>query len=650
MKQIFTLLFLLFVVTQAGKAQTISPSQLDEYCPMAETVFTVTIIGTQPSVSVTGGATLLQQAYDITSSGSNTTFKFKGRFSDVNQKQEFVVNYRNTSNTQVSYSFEFKKIKSFFFGTSDQTCSLISPAQSTLTFPRCTISSQTFTFTNIKYVTQFENPKTCWGTVTTYEYLLPAGWKLGSTVSNGSTWIAGSNNVTITSDATTEGQIEVRAVNACNASFAKPIQKIIGISRPNPTFTISPASMQIACTAQPTQTFTVSNAGTLSCPASYNWNLGSNNGWLLNGTDAPDNFVTSTNTVTLTQKSGTVLPSTVKVTPVLNGTSLSELSVPISWTTPSYYVLNGGNICTGSSSIYVVTNAPAGSTYYWWYVSSLPNYGVSVVSFTNQTSSATYLNKLTDGVIQLYCTVTNPCGQQTNIPFGDVRVGGYSQTSNPISGYTLAYPPCYTQGCTPQPVSGPIQTVYSGGTLLHIGQAYHNTYNNVNIYNSEVANGTWSLISGGVWSWYASSGNYLQFYTDGVSTSIRFRLTVNNSCGNQFYDFDFYPTTYQYSPWGFAKAPNNATTTYSVTPNPAKSSIIIQAPALNTTKASLNTADAQDIMEITILDNAGRALQKKQFGKGILRTNLDVSKLKPGLYLARIFNGKTFTTVKFVKE
>ena len=39
----------------------------------------------------------------------------------------------------------------------------------------------------------------CWGTITNYEYLLPSGWSIGSNVSNGNNWIAGTQNVTITS-------------------------------------------------------------------------------------------------------------------------------------------------------------------------------------------------------------------------------------------------------------------------------------------------------------------------------------------------------------------------------------------------------------------------------------------------------------------
>ena len=72
---------LLFTLTKGVQAQTISPAVTNEYCPSTDITFTVSVPGTSPTVaSWTNGPIVVQGAYNITTSGSTTTFNFKGRF------------------------------------------------------------------------------------------------------------------------------------------------------------------------------------------------------------------------------------------------------------------------------------------------------------------------------------------------------------------------------------------------------------------------------------------------------------------------------------------------------------------------------------------------------------------------------------------
>lgn len=643
MKRFLTLLALTACMIFTSSAQSVSPAATDEYCPMTDYTFTVTIPGTYSSFNVTAGApTVVANPYDITSSSGTTTFKFKANFRDVNISQEFTVGYKNAANEDKTYVIAFKKIKSLFYPNIDQTCARITPNLPFIQAPTCQISTFNLSFSNIKFVTEFESPKSCFGSVTTYEYLLPSGWKLNSTTSNGTTWLAGDNNETITSDATTgnNGSIQIRATNsACSSPLLTKGQAVsVPVYRNAPAFTISPASMEINCTVVPTQTFTVSTTGTLVCPVTYDWNLGASNGWLLNGSPAPATFTTTDNFVTLTAASGTVLPSSVKVTPVLNGTSLTEITATILRAAPNYGMLGGTtNLCSGTSPSFYIYNSPSGSTYSWGAIAKAPSYNYHVVDVTTSSASSTTISKAADGIVDLSCRVENVCGQVSTLTRQDIRVGGYANGST-ISGYTLAYPPCYTPLCTPPAVSNPISVTSPGGTLVYTGSAYNNTENNVNIYNTELSSGTWTLEQGTVFYWSSTSGNFMKFYPGGASPNyVKFRLTATTACGTVAYDFNFYPTTY--SPPFFR-----------VAPNPAKDRLTLTVGDRTTTKGLMTVTPESNIQEVTIFDREGRPVKKQRFGKGLTQTSLDVSNLKPGLYMIRIFDGKGYSTEKFVKE
>ncbi|HSV09578.1 MAG TPA: T9SS type A sorting domain-containing protein, partial [Hanamia sp.] len=61
-------------------------------------------------------------------------------------------------------------------------------------------------------------------------------------------------------------------------------------------------------------------------------------------------------------------------------------------------------------------------------------------------------------------------------------------------------------------------------------------------------------------------------------------------------------------------------------------------------------SNSQDIKEISIVDKMGAVISKQAFGKNIRMVNLNVSNLKPDIYIIRIFNGKDYTSLKFIKE
>jgi hypothetical protein len=230
----------------AKSQPVISPSTNDEYCPGVEYTFTATITKAYSSMIGEGGCFVTQ----LPTPPVATTFTFKGKFGDANQKQIFRIFHPDNTST----AFEFKKIKSLFYS---MPCALI-PNQATITAPRCQIINIPINVANAQWGTNFESPQLCFGSITTYEYQLPVNWSIGANVSTGSNWIAGSNSVTVTSDLSNgvNGVIKVRPSNNCGAGLANnqdPAQ--IPILRPAPTLSITSSTIQL-CGSQ-SGTYTV---------------------------------------------------------------------------------------------------------------------------------------------------------------------------------------------------------------------------------------------------------------------------------------------------------------------------------------------------------------------------------------------------------
>lgn len=164
----------------------------------------------------------------------------------------------------------YNKIKSLYYATS---AAQIYPSPSSVTLPRCQTGFFTVNFSNVQYSNQYESPALVYGSITSYEYLLPNGWTLGTTspiASNGSNWIAGTNSATINYDATNGvgGTILIRAKNSsCTAGAVGTQYGVISISRPEPNLTIT-GSQDYICTGS--TSFTVNN---VPSTASIQWAL-----------------------------------------------------------------------------------------------------------------------------------------------------------------------------------------------------------------------------------------------------------------------------------------------------------------------------------------------------------------------------------------
>jgi hypothetical protein len=304
MKQIFLVLSVTLIALLSN-AQVISPDRSGEYCPGVNITFTVTIAG-QSVQSVTPKAlnvppTVVQQPINISVSGGNLTFSFVGRFADYNNKQTFTVNYTNSSGQPATWDATYIKIKSLLTANS---FSQIYPTPTSITAPRCQIQSFNISFPNVQYGNPWEAPPIGYGTVTNYEYLLPSGWSLNGVPSTGG-WLAGNNNVMVTSDLASGvgGSIRIRPVNTQCAAGLQPGQEAsVAIIRPEPPITIS-GSQGTICSGSATYSITGMPSG-----ASVIWSLS-------NSTDASIVGCTTCQSVTVSRTTSTntetVLTATV---------------------------------------------------------------------------------------------------------------------------------------------------------------------------------------------------------------------------------------------------------------------------------------------------------------------------------------------------
>ena len=247
MKKYFSLL-ILFVCCKTLSAQIVStPSKDLEYCPTTNITFSVTIAGYEPFVfGWTNSPIIVSTNYPPNTVAASTTFSFVGRFQDVNIAQTFGVMYKRQNKADTTEYITFKKIKSLYYPTQtgssgSSPCQQFKANQISITAPRCQIVNVPISVIPTKWSTYGEGSDFCWGSISTYEYLLPNQWSIGFNVSNGSTWILGGASATVTSDLANgvNGVILIRPTNNCGAGLANNIPPAqIPILRPAPTLTI----------------------------------------------------------------------------------------------------------------------------------------------------------------------------------------------------------------------------------------------------------------------------------------------------------------------------------------------------------------------------------------------------------------------------
>ena len=356
----------------------------------------------------------------------------------------------------------------------------------------------------------------CFGSIEDYEYQIPTGWYLNSTLSTGINWIKGGKTVALTPTATGDGKILYRALPCNSTSIYKGNINQVTINRPQPTFTLSPASLQVVCGTTPTQTFKVNASSNIYCSASYVWNLGTNNGWLYNGSAAPSTFTTTINSIDLTSANANILPSSVFVTPIYNGVSQPQLQSAVSFTpfTSDAVITGADYFCASTNSTFYI-NAGANNTVTW-------KFGANTAIVGTPTNSQITLNSPYAGTYILTAEIKNPCGQ-TVTKTKEIRIGtpkAYVVNSN--------YCPYDSVPC--QVTATPNNNYLYFSLNADLGANYATEWQ-------------WEKISGNFYFYSSQTGNYSAISATGQNNTLyitganptdnplQFRVRVKNSCG-----------------------------------------------------------------------------------------------------------------------
>lgn len=620
MKKIITILAL-SILSISTIAQTISLGVDNEYCPNVEYEFTVTLPGPYHSISATQ-MLITQQPNSFNQ--SNTSFKFKAKFNDVNIKQ--FVEIRYNPNGTATFKPEYKKVKSLFY-TNLNSCGQIQPKftasnlpVTSFNAPLCQVTSFNITFTAAKWFTNGETPVYCFGSIADYEYLLPANWKLGNNTSNGTAWLQGGNTVTITSDLTTGSNttISIRPRNSCGANLSNnqiPLQIPVSRAASNPSMSASPNS--IPCGSTDPITFTI-NAGSITGISGYTWNLGATNGWLYNGSPAPSSINTTTNTVTLTPVCGVALASpsgTITVTNAGNNCNISVPATLLTITAPTLSIQGTQALCANTEN-YSVLGLPCNATNIW---SIEPATGIATLnSSTGQTTS---LTKVADGDITLTAKAT-ACGTEypVSIP---IHVGAYTSSdftltasggNGMVNGY-LPWCPNTTYGFsvgTNKVGATASNYIWSPTLAPPLNEPQGWTINYISNYLCVLKAPTSS---------YPPTSNISVTFTEGCGTTITKSLFL------------------AYSP----SACNGTDPRFTYSPNPAPSYLYVAVASGYT-----STTKIQRIQ--IIRNNTATTVFDQNYGTpGVLSAYITTSGYQTGTHTLRIFDGSTWAVYQFMR-
>jgi hypothetical protein len=395
----------LFLIAKNGNTQSISPITTNDYCANVTTTFTVTLPGTgylnlNPFGTVISGEpsaipVATSGATNITQNGCVTTFNFTGYFIDVNAAQTFRVTY-DLNGQSGQNDFTYRKIKSFFY--SDPASQPL-PTPVSITAQRCQSQNFNISFSNVQYANPWVTPKLVYGTVTTYEYLLPTGWVLNSTTSTGSNWISGSNNVTVTSDLShgDQSSIQVRPVNACASNLIKGPAGLVAISRPAPALTITPVTQDVICSG--TAQFTING---MPAGSSVQWGVS-------NTSEAAiaSGGTSSTVTISRTGTANTVITLTATVTHcTFTYTATHDISLGVPPPSPIHVILVDPAL--GKIQVDSDPALPAAALGYKWYKDGV--WAIPWSSYHGNFAQIPITRDLCDVGYGITVTSTNACG------------------------------------------------------------------------------------------------------------------------------------------------------------------------------------------------------------------------------------------------
>jgi hypothetical protein len=202
-----------------------------------------------------------------------------------------------------------------------------------------------------------------------------------------------------------------------------------------------------------------------------------------------------------------------------------------------------------------------------------------------------------------------------------------SNTNNKVKGISVG-----------KVVSGYFSGPSSQGDLIEDGTGTNygtEGYYTVHISNPANYTPTWTYLTGTVSTWYVNAWNELVFYLP-ASGDAMFQLDINTDCGPATYYYDF--------------VENGGFGYYTLSPNPASSQINLYVDDRKLSRMKTGRAADQNIQQVIISDKTGNTVLQQRFPANTRNASLNISSLKLDMYTIRVFNGKKWTAMKFIKR
>lgn len=89
---------------------------------------------------------------------------------------------------------------------------------------------------------------------------------------------------------------------------------------------------------------------------------------------------------------------------------------------------------------------------------------------------------------------------------------------------------------------------------------------------------------------------------------------------------------------------------YSVAPSPASSDLTIYVDDEKLKNQKISKSPDQVIQRVMIMNRFGTVVNQQTYPSGTRKVSLNVSSLPSDIYVAKIFNGKNWTSIKFIKK
>lgn len=354
---------------------------------------------------------------------------------------------------------------------------------------------------------------------------------------------------------------------------------------PQPTFSFTPTNVSIPCGSTSPVTFTVTPSNIPSgASVTYNWSY---SGWSLISQTATSR--------TLQPSPGTSLPSTVSVTPSINGVAQNSRTSTVSRPafTSSATITGSNSICSpATTGSYSISGLLAGQSVTW----SSSNIAIATVSPV--AGNNTIVTKVGNGTFNLIAKITNQCGELVNVTKA-IRFG-----------------------------SGPLFTVQQNtGVSSNIEVLTLKGINNANIANEQITNVVWEEVqlnntdcgdvfgSGGV-------NAYVDYYVNNCNMQVK--VTATNSCGSTI----VYKTVQNNRVSGGTES-RLSQNNYSVFPNPAKDIVTIQLIDQE------NQTEKNTTISGELFDMMGQSKSKVQILDS--KATFSVRELKKGIYILKIY-------------